>query len=100
MCLSYLYCLPNKLFESIQAGIPVLVNDLPDCVALIEQFEIGARVVNDTPGGWYEALAEAESKSPAWKVQAIGGIREAQASLNWENESRRLMAIYDRLRAN
>ena len=97
VCLSYLYCLPNKLFESIQAGIPVLVNDLPDCVALIEQFGIGARVVNDTPEGWYEALAEAESKSPAWKVQAIDGMREAQAALNWENESHGLTAIYERL---
>ena len=97
VCLSYLYCLPNKLFESIQAGIPVLVNDLPDCVALIERFGIGARVVNDTPEGWYEALAEAESKSPAWKVQAIDGMREAQAALNWENESHGLTAIYQRL---
>lgn len=97
VCLSYLYCLPNKLFESIQAGIPVLVNDLPDCVALIERFGIGARVLNDTPEGWYEALAEAESKSPAWKVQAIDGMRDAQAALNWENESHGLTAIYERL---
>ncbi|MGB1123367.1 MAG: glycosyltransferase [Flavobacteriales bacterium] len=97
VCLSYLYCLPNKLFESIQAGIPVLVNDLPDCVALVEEFGIGSRVANDTPDGWYAALDEAESKSPAWKVQAIGGMREAQAALNWEKESHRLTAIYARL---
>jgi len=97
VCLSYLYCLPNKLFESIQAGIPVLVNDLPDCVALIEEFNIGARVANDAPEGWHAALVEAESKSPAWKVQAIGGMREAQAALKWENESHQLTAIYDRL---
>ena len=97
VCLSYLYCLPNKLFESIQAGIPVLVNDLPDCVALVDEFGIGARVANDTPDGWYAALVEAESKSPAWKVQAIGGMREPQVALSWENESHRLTAIYDRL---
>lgn len=97
VCLSYLYCLPNKLFESIQAGIPVLVNDLPDCVALVEEFGIGTRVANDTPDGWHAALVEAESKSPAWKVQAIGGIQKAQAALNWENESHRLTAIYARL---
>ena len=95
VCLSYLYCLPNKLFESIQAGIPVLVNDLPDCVALIDEFGIGARVANDTPEGWHAALVEAESKSPAWKVQAIG--RSGGASeLNWEKNPR-LTAIYDRL---
>ena len=97
VCLSYLYCLPNKLFESIQAGIPVLVNDLPDCVGLIEEFGIGARVANDTPEGWLEALVEAESKSPAWKVQAIGGMQKAQTALNWEKESQLLTAIYDRL---
>ena len=97
VCLSYLYCLPNKLFESIQAGIPVLVNDLPDCVALIEEFGIGARVANDTPDGWHAALVEAESKSPAWKVQAISGMQKAQAALNWEKESQLLTAIYDRL---
>ena len=97
VCLSYLYCLPNKLFESIQAGIPVLVNDLPDCVALVQEFGIGLRVANDTPEGWHEALVEAESKSPAWKVQAIGGMRNAQAALNWENESHQLTRIYDRL---
>ena len=97
VCLSYLYCLPNKLFESIQAGIPVLVNDLPDCVALIKEFGIGDRVNSDTPEGWYEALVNAESKSPSWKVQAMQGLHEAQAALNWEQESHRLLAIYKRL---
>ena len=63
----------------------------------LKQFGLGARVVNDTPEGWYEALAEAESKSPAWKVQAIDGTRQAQAALNWENESHGLTAIYERL---
>ena len=74
-----------------------MVNDLPDCVALIEEFGIGARVANDTPDGWHAALVEAESKSPAWKVQAISGMQEAQAALNWEKESQLLTAIYDRL---
>lgn len=97
VCLSYLYCLPNKLFESIQAGIPVLVNDLPDCVSLIDTYGIGSRVDNDTPEGWYEALKTAASKSPAWKVQAIHGMRRAQEELNWESESQRLLSIYERI---
>jgi glycosyltransferase involved in cell wall biosynthesis len=97
VCLSYLYCLPNKLFESIQAGIPVLVNDLPDCVTLVDEYGIGSQVEDDTPEGWFQALRLAESKSPAWKVQAIHGIRKAQAELNWESESRQLLSIYERL---
>ena len=50
-CLSYLYCLPNKLFEYLLAGVPVLSNDLPDCRALIEQFGAGSVVHDDTPKG-------------------------------------------------
>jgi hypothetical protein len=30
-------------------------------------------------------------------VQAIDGMRKAQAALNWENESHVLTAIYERL---
>ena len=95
VCLSYLYCLPNKLFESIQAGIPVLVNDLPDCVALIDEFGIGARVA-DTPEGWHAALLSGKQIA-CMEVQAIGGVEKAQAELNWEKESQLLTAIYDRL---
>lgn len=29
-CLSYKYCLPNKLFEAAFAGLPILASDLPD----------------------------------------------------------------------
>ena len=39
ICLNHYYSLPNKLFEYILAGLPVIINDLPDQRSIIEQFQ-------------------------------------------------------------
>ena len=96
ICLSYLYCLPNKLFECIQAGVPVLVNDLPDCVALIRTFGIGRVVEGDEPQAWWEALMAMEGETPSFKAQVQDGLARAQSQLNWEREQQVLMDVYAR----
>jgi glycosyltransferase involved in cell wall biosynthesis len=98
ICLSYLYCLPNKLFECIQAGVPVLVNELPDCVSLLEHYGIGKVVRGDTPEHWLEALRQMERENPSLKAKVKEGLVRAQSELNWEKEQSSLTAIYGRLR--
>ena len=96
ICLSYLYCLPNKLFECIQAGVPVLVNDLPDCVALLRMYGIGRVVEGDEPQAWLEALMAMEGETPSFKAQVQDGLARAQSQLNWEREQHVLMDVYAR----
>jgi glycosyltransferase involved in cell wall biosynthesis len=96
ICLSYLYCLPNKLFECIQAGVPVLVNDLPDCVALLRTYGIGRVVEGDQPQAWLEALMAMEGETPSFKAQVQDGLAQAQSQLNWEREQHVLMDVYGR----
>jgi glycosyltransferase involved in cell wall biosynthesis len=40
-CLNDEFCLPNKLFECLFAGIPVLVSDVPDMAKLINDYNVG-----------------------------------------------------------
>ena len=97
VCLSYLYCLPNKLFESINAGIPVLTNPLPDCAAILHHYGIGETVSTDDADHWFETLERVSKKEPAWKVQAQAGLMAAQQDLNWEKESMVLLGVYQRV---
>ena len=90
-CLSYLYCLPNKLFEYLLAGVPVLSNDLPDCRQLIEDFHAGRTVEADTPDNWREALL---AMKEAGTAEFKPGLEMAGQQLNWADESKVLQAIY------
>ena len=93
-CLSYLYCLPNKLFEYLLAGVPVLANDLPDCRALIEEFHVGKVVEADTAEGWRKALRNMRQENGA---QFGPGLTRAAQSLSWQAESNVLCSLYTRM---
>jgi glycosyltransferase involved in cell wall biosynthesis len=41
-CLSYYYCMPNKLFEYAMAGLPILVSDMKDMSELVTRQQMGA----------------------------------------------------------
>lgn len=90
-CLSYRYCLPNKLFEYILAGVPVLSNDLPDCRALIETYGVGNVVKQDDAEGWREAL---QNLRQGGTTAFAPGLERAAASLSWGGEAERLCTLY------
>jgi glycosyltransferase involved in cell wall biosynthesis len=92
-CLSYLYCLPNKIFEYIQAGIPVLTNDLPDCAALLNDYGVGRSVMPDTSEEWRAAVAElAENRDLLEEMRQ--GLPLAQDDLHWAREEQELVRAY------
>ena len=93
-CLSYLYCLPNKLFEYLLAGVPVLANDLPDCRALIEEYHVGQVVEADTAEGWRKALQRLQAEGTEGFQH---GLRDAGGALSWVHESQVLCAAYRRV---
>ena len=93
-CLSYLYCLPNKLFEYIQAGLPIMVNDLPDCQSLLSEYGIGIAVQPDTPEQWRQELIQLKKNIREGNVDFSAGLGRAQSELTWESESVVLKDVY------
>lgn len=93
ICLNYRYCLPNKLFESMLAGLPVLASDLPNQASVVQAFQAGWVVKNDV-----EAVAAYLRKlTYAEGLAKRQGLSERVKSLSWSNEELTLKKIYEEL---
>lgn len=93
---SYYYCLPNKLFEYIQAGIPAAVSDLPEMRQVVEKYDVGFTFDPENPG---EIADKVQNYFASRELQEryARNILGAKASLNWENEEKQLIALYHHL---
>ncbi len=91
--LNYQYCLPNKLFESLQAGLPVVVSDLPEMAAVVKRYGVG------------EVFPDGDAESLARTLNTVLGEPErlklyteaanlAAQELNWEREESKFLEVY------
>ncbi|MFO1149351.1 MAG: glycosyltransferase [Alsobacter sp.] len=87
-----LYALPNKFFEYVQAGLALIVSDLPDMARLVRQYGIGVLTDRLTP----DAIAAAVNGLDAARIDALKRRSlEAAGELNWESERKRLVSLYE-----
>ncbi|PNW37196.1 UNVERIFIED_CONTAM: hypothetical protein BEN50_16200 [Euhalothece sp. KZN 001] len=96
IALSYCYCLPNKLFEYLLSGLPVLVSDLTDQKSLVEQYQAGC-VTDTAPQSIVDVLS---SISREKYEQLKSGLDERTQNLDWEYEAQELLKIYRNQLAN
>jgi glycosyltransferase involved in cell wall biosynthesis len=92
VCLSYELSLPNKLFEYVLAGVPILVSDLPVMGAFVEQRRVGLLARPDDPSDVAAKLAEL--MRPERNRELRGAVAEAAGDLRWAAESGLLGATY------
>lgn len=93
--LNNLYSLPNKLFEAIAAGLPVVTSDLPEIANIVQSYEIGLLCQPEDPKDITRAIEEA--LSPDRYATFKANLKRAQEELNWEKESQKLAGLYRRL---
>jgi glycosyltransferase involved in cell wall biosynthesis len=94
--LNYYYALPNKLFDYIQARIPVLVSPFPEMQKVVNKYEIGTVYDHKDPKELAKKINEIfELKNRYKKWQENTEI--AAQELCWENEERVLISIYSKL---
>jgi glycosyltransferase involved in cell wall biosynthesis len=93
--LNYYYALPNKLFDYIQARIPVLVTDLPEMKAVVQHYRIGKVISTHDPYKLSLIVKEMlsdQSQLLTWKSNLEIAARE----LCWENEESRLLDLFSK----
>jgi glycosyltransferase involved in cell wall biosynthesis len=90
LCLSYRLALPNKLFEAIQAGLPVVATDLPEIAAVVRSFELGELYSPGDAEGFRDAVMRLLENPVRYRV----GAAQAAGELCWENEIAVLLKAY------
>lgn len=97
--LNYHYALPNKLFDYIQARVPVLVSDLPEMAAIVNHYNIG-RVTNTADPRQLAAIFEEMLTDLSQRRLWLQNLEKASAELCWEKEEHKLLALYNRALEN
>lgn len=90
---NYFYALPNKLFDYIQARVPVLVSDLPEMKQIVEKYEIGVVAASHDPtmlSSIINEMMDNHEKRMIWKKNLLRASNE----LCWEVEMDKLIEIY------
>ena len=93
--INYRFSLPNKLFDYIHAGLPVLASPLVEVKNIIEKYQIGDLIENHDPKHIADKINRIFSdtkKLEVWKQN----IKFAAEELNWENEEKVLTDVYSK----
>jgi len=91
--INYRFSLPNKLFDYIHAGVPVLATPLVELKNIIQQYNIGAFIENHDPvhiASTIKNLLENEKRLAEYKMNTA----KAADDLNWETEKKVLLEIF------
>jgi len=89
-CVNHRCALPNKLFQYLHAGLPVVVSNLEEMANLTERYSCGWPVDFDET-----SLALTVSEIDLAAIEARrAGVRRAQSELTWGHETQKLVSIY------
>lgn len=94
--LNYRYSLPNKLFNYIAAGIPVIASDLPETGKIIKEHSIGVIIDRVTAENISNAISELK-ENPVKLAGLRRNATEASKKINWELESKKVTELYSRV---
>jgi glycosyltransferase involved in cell wall biosynthesis len=80
---NYKYSLPNKVFDYIKCGLPLVVSDVVEVQKVVDKYKIGEVIVDHKP----QSIAKAVLQVRAYgKRHYTHALQKASAENNWEKE--------------
>lgn len=88
-------CLPNKLFDYMLVGLPVIASDFPLYREVVEPAQCGLIVDPSKPEEIARAMEHLIEHPEEARRMGENGRRAVLEKYNWEKESERLLRIYE-----
>ncbi len=92
---NYRVATPNKVFDYIQALVPVIVSDLPGLKSILNSQEVGFVLKERTPEKLAELILMLENQEKYRLFQL--NCYKAAKELCWENQEKKLLNLYQNL---
>ena len=93
--LSYQFAMPNKFFEAVAAGLPLVYGTTQEVSRLAQAYDFGVACDPNDPRSIAAAILKAlePETNAAYRVNAV----KAREHLNWEREEQKLVALYQQI---
>jgi glycosyltransferase involved in cell wall biosynthesis len=88
------YFLPNKLFEYIMSGLPVLTSSLRAMVEVVKRYDVGQVFPSLEPADIAEAINKILTDPAALARMRQNALEAARNELHWEKEQTKLIELY------
>jgi len=89
---------PNKLYEYMAAGIPVLASDCRSVKRIIEETGCGTTYIFDSPDDFAEKLSKLFNERKLLNHFSANGLKACRDKYNWNRSSETLLELYSNLR--
>ena len=93
----FLESLPNKMFEYMFAGLPVICSNFPFWKNIIDMNNCGITVNPLNPIEITNAIKYLYSNPEELKIMGMNGRKLVEEQFNWENEEQKLIKLYNKL---
>ena len=95
LSLKHRFSLPNKLFEYLIGGIPIVATNMPGHVAVIDEHGVG-RTCEPAPEPFARAIVDLDQEIASKGMDALRArCREAGRRYTWDEEGKRYMAVVE-----
>jgi glycosyltransferase involved in cell wall biosynthesis len=97
-CRNNYYCAPNKLYEYLHAGLPVVTSNFPGLIDVVETLELGACVNPDSPEDIARGIAfllDGERR----KEITNRAIAISAEKFHWDREFEKILTLYRSLKS-
>jgi glycosyltransferase involved in cell wall biosynthesis len=94
--INHIYGLPNKIFDYLHSGVPVLVSRLVELEKIVNAYAVGDFIDSHEPTHIAEKI-EAISRDPGRLEEWKRNTEKVRDELNWEREGRVVVSIFEQV---